>query len=62
MSVNIEKKIEKQDFIDFLASATPEDLNRMILQEGKPPKPYSPIYFFRQKYEFDENGGIKHVE
>ena len=53
------KKLDKENFIEFLASATPEELNRLILQEGKPPKPTTPIYFFRHKYEFDENGGIK---
>lgn len=51
-------KLDKENFIDFLAKATPEDLNRIILEKGKPPKPYEPIYFFRNKYKFDENGGI----
>jgi hypothetical protein len=51
-------KLDKENFIEQLSSATPEDLNRMILERGKPPKLYSPIYFYRGKYQFDENGGI----
>lgn len=59
MSTMLEdKKVSKEDFIAFLSSATPEDLNDSILRKGKPPKPYSPIYFYRGKYKFDENGGI----
>lgn len=53
-----EGKLDKENFIEQLSSMTPEDLNRLILERGKPPKPYSPIYFYREKYQFDEYGGI----
>lgn len=44
---NDTRKVDKEDFLSFLASATPEDLNRLILEQGKPPKPWEPIYFYR---------------
>lgn len=48
MSSNQAKpKINKEDFIEFLATATPEELNERILEKGKPRKPYCPIYVFR---------------
>ena len=39
--------IAKDDFIEFLAHATPEELNQRILEKGKQRKPYYPIYVFR---------------
>lgn len=39
--------INKEDFIEFLAHATPEELNDRILEHGKPRKLYNPIYIFR---------------
>lgn len=41
--------IKKEDFIDFLISATPEDINKMILEKGKPPKPIEPMIFFKRE-------------
>lgn len=41
-------KIEKDDFIDFLASATPEEVNSFIKEKGKPPKLIEPLVFFKQ--------------
>lgn len=38
--------IEKEDFIKFLASATPEEVNELILEKGKPPKLIEPMIFF----------------
>jgi len=38
--------IDKNNFIDFLANATPEEVNRYILEKGKPRKLISPMYFF----------------
>ena len=54
-------KLSKEDFITVLSSATPEDLNRIILEKGKKPKPIWPIYFFRNKYKIDKNGGLINV-
>lgn len=41
--------ISKEDFIEFLMQASPEDLNKLILEKGKPRKTYSPIYLFKNK-------------
>lgn len=40
-------KIDKDNFIEFMTHATPEDLNDLILNRGKPAKPYCPFYIFR---------------
>ena len=40
------KEINKDNFIDFLCQSTPEDLNKLILEEGKPIKAYNPIILF----------------
>lgn len=46
--------ISKTDFIDFLASATPEEINQYILEKGKPRKPIWPMYFFPREEEQQE--------
>ena len=38
--------INKNNFIEFLASATPEEVNQYILEKGKPRKPVWPMFFF----------------
>lgn len=43
--------INKNDFIEFLASATPEEVNQYILEKGKPRKPVWPMFFFPRKEE-----------
>lgn len=43
--------IEKDDFIQFLASATPEEVNQYILEKGKPPKLIEPMIFFNKENE-----------
>jgi len=53
------RKIDKDNFIEFLASATPRELNRLIEEKGKPPKRWSPVYFFRHPEEVKE---FKNVE
>ena len=42
-------KIDKDDFIEFLVHATPQEINEMILNRGKLRKPYYPFYVFRNK-------------
>lgn len=44
-------KVDKDDFIKFLSHATPEDLNKLILEKGKPRKLYYPVFFFKNKTE-----------
>lgn len=50
---NLSKKpsINKTDFIEFLASATPEEINKYILEKGKPKKPVWPMFFFPREEE-----------
>ena len=45
--------VTKEDFIDFLCRATPQEINDMILNRGKPRSPYCPFYFFRNKEKSD---------
>lgn len=42
-------KIDKDDFIYFLSQATPEEVNQLILEKGKPRKLIEPIVFFKSK-------------
>lgn len=47
MKINDKKpSIRKKDFIDFLANATPEEVNKYILEKGKPRKLIHPMFFF----------------
>lgn len=46
--------IEREDFIDFLASATPEEVNQYILEKGKPPKLIEPMIFFDREKTDDK--------
>lgn len=43
--------IAKEDFIEFLANATPEEINKYISEKGKPRKLIEPMVFFKQKDE-----------
>ena len=43
--------IDKTSFIDFLASATPEEVNKYIQEKGKPRKVVSPMYFYPREGE-----------
>ena len=41
--------VSKENFIEFLASASPEEINKLILEKGKPPKLIEPMVFFKDK-------------
>lgn len=43
--------IGKDDFIKFLSSATPDEVNRFVLEKGKPRKLIEPMIFFDKKEE-----------
>lgn len=47
--MNKKFKISKDNFIEFLASASPTEVNKYILEKGKKPKPITPIIFFKKK-------------
>ena len=47
----IDTKIEKDNFIDFLSSASPDEVNKLILEKGKPRKLIEPMIFFEKKDE-----------
>ena len=48
-------KIDKDDFINFLATASPEEVNALIMEKGKPRKLISPIIFFDDKKDNKRN-------
>ena len=41
--------ITRDNFIKFLAEATPEEVNRLIIEKGKPRKLIEPMIFFDNK-------------
>ena len=41
--------ITRDNFIKFLAEATPEEVNRLITEKGKPRKLIEPMIFFDNK-------------
>lgn len=41
--------ISKDNFIEFLANATPEEVNNYILEKGKPRKLVEPMIFFNDR-------------
>lgn len=43
--------IDKDDFIHFLSSASPEEVNKLIIEKGKPRKLIEPMIFFKEKNE-----------
>lgn len=44
-----DKTIDKDDFIEFLASMKPGDTEKLIRERGKPLKPICPAFFFPTK-------------
>lgn len=49
MNKKSDKTIEKDDFIEFLASMKPGDTDKLIREKGKPPKLICPAFFFPTK-------------
>ncbi len=43
--------ITRENFIKFLAEATPEEVNRLITEKGKPRKLIEPMIFFDKPKE-----------
>lgn len=44
-----EKIIDRDNFIDFLATIKPKDIEKLITERGKPVKPICPAFFFPPK-------------
>ena len=42
-------RIDRENFIEFLASTTPEEISNMIAEKGKPRKLIEPMVFFKPK-------------
>ena len=42
-------ELSKDELIEFLASATPQEVAELISNRGKPRKLYNPFYTFRNK-------------
>lgn len=40
--------ISKENFIDFLANATPEEVSQLIIEKGKPRKLIEGMIFFKR--------------
>ena len=47
--------ITKDNFIEFLANATPEEVNQYIIEKGKPRKLVEPMIFFKDKENKSHN-------
>lgn len=48
MKKNNNYKMKKEDFIEFLSQATPEEINKYILEKGKPRKLIDPLVYFKK--------------
>ena len=42
------KTIDKDAFLKFLASSSPEEINQYILNKGKPPKLIEPLIYIER--------------
>ena len=45
---NTKNKIDKDAFLKFLASSSPEEINQYILNKGKPPKLIEPLIYIER--------------
>lgn len=51
-------ELSKEEFLEFLSSATPQELNELISNKGKERKLYNPFYQFRNTEEIQEEKQI----
>ena len=51
-------ELSKEEFLEFLSSATPQELNALISNKGKERKLYNPFYQFRNTEEIQEEKQI----
>lgn len=54
-------KVNKNNFIDFMTQATPEELNELILKRGKR-KLYEPFYVFKDNTSKEETSNGNNCE
>lgn len=45
MKKNNKQGVKKEDFISFLASMTPVEINKLIEEKGKPRRKIDPMFF-----------------
>lgn len=55
MAKDKKPSISKENFIDFLSSATPEQINDLIVKKGKPPKIYTPLFIYKRPEDREPN-------
>lgn len=53
------RTIQKDDFIKFLSTSTPEEINEYILEKGKPKKLIDPIIFFDNAVDNNNDGKVQ---
>lgn len=41
--------VDREDFIAFISSMTPAEINKLIEEQGKPPKLIEPLFFLPSK-------------
>lgn len=46
--------IKKENFIEFLANSSPEEVNRYIAEKGKPPRLIEPVIFYKRDEKPDK--------
>ena len=51
-------ELSKEEFLEFLSSATSQELNELISNKGKERKLYNPFYQFRNTEEIQEEKQI----
>lgn len=44
-----QESISKDDFIAYISSKSPEEINKLISEKGKPPRRICPMFFFPDK-------------
>lgn len=51
--------MSENDFISILKRNNEDEIRQFILQYGKPPKPFCPIYFFQNTSSITSKGDSK---
>lgn len=57
-----ENNINKENFIEFLSQMSPQEINELISNRGKPIKLIEPIYTFRNDNSKEQNPTDNHIK